>query len=88
MDIVKNDAEAWDFLMKKIKNDDICGEFRIHTNRKGIRLFVYFIDFGEQVCPNEDNLETYRESFTAVSLVSALNMHFSAIALQNISINS
>lgn len=31
--------QVWDFLMNKVKP---FGEFRIHTNKEGIRLYIYF----------------------------------------------
>lgn len=37
--VITTDAEAWAFLMTFVKPN---GEFRIHTNKTGIRVFVSF----------------------------------------------
>jgi len=36
--IVKTDAEAWNFLI------EMGGEFRIHTNRDGLRVYICICD--------------------------------------------
>lgn len=37
--IIKDDAEAWNFLVNYVKE---YGEFRVHTSKKGIKVFMRF----------------------------------------------
>ncbi len=38
---VNNDTDAWAFLIETVYNNN-QGEFRIHTNKDGIRLYIKF----------------------------------------------
>jgi hypothetical protein len=38
---ITNDSDAWKFLIETVYNNN-QGEFRIHTNKDGIRLYIRF----------------------------------------------
>lgn len=86
---VKSITEAWDFLIDEVYNVN-KGEFRIHTNKDGLRLYLrfknekftgriyqYFTSFGFKYHKDlRIEVESiYCDTLVAKDLVSVLNLH-------------
>lgn len=95
MDIkVSTTEEAWNFLYNEVYQNN-KGEFRIHTNKDGIRLYIkfenekytgriykYHTALGWKYHPDLFKIveNIYCETFIAPDLISALNIHLAKMS--------
>lgn len=87
---INNDYEAWDFLTNHVKNVN-HDEFRIHTNKSGLRLYLKFSNklFSGEIYKYYTALDgkyhkdlkicvpnVYCETVVGKTLTEILNKHF------------